>query len=340
MVKKRPTGILSSLAAEIGAVVPDWMTVMFFGKPGAKKLFFRPNTKTVSREGGAILVPDALLKDAPQHIKPIKHRIADIYLPRTALLRRELSIPAENRVKLGRAIELDTLQRTPFKPGEIYSAFSSKPGSAGKSVVEQWIVRRADITRLKELLAKLGIRTRKVFIESTKTPALADFSAEIAPRARNWAVFNSLIVVAIVATALGSYLLPAWRDYQAVVEQRAVNEELSKRALLMRSVLEEQKAGSTDRTAFLELTTNRMAFADVLSMITTSLPDAVWTTDVILQDARVVLRGSTAGSAAELALALNENPLFGPARLTGPVAQTSDKRERFEITMDLRRAAR
>ena len=336
MVTGQRSGFLNAFAAEISSVVPTWVKTMFLGHPWARPLVFDTAVKTISQKNGKIHLPATLLHTDEKGITPVKDQIVDVILPEEELLRREITIPEKLLSKADKIVSLDTIQKTPFKPADIYSATQLLNKHGQDTTVVQWISRRDHIEAIRARLARLGLRVRQVQIESNPSVTITDFSGEVAPRARAWRRVNAVLLLAAVVLMGGWFLAPSWTAYQTLKMQEVVNRTLSQETLALRESVDDLQGGASERTAFVERVSRHQTISSVLRDLTILMPDEVWLTDISIQRGRMLVRGSTAASAAELVLNLTRDQRFIAPRLTGPISQTADGRERFDLTLDLK----
>ena len=327
------SALLNAYRTEISSALPAWVKAMFLGQPMATPLVFNASTRKITTQRDGIHIPDTLLRTDVHGLETLTPQNVDILLPEKELLRREITVPTKSLSKLDQVIGLDTIQKTPFKPADIYSTTQVVSTNGSVSKVEQWIARRDHVETVRSRLAALGLNVRRVYVGEA---ALADFSNEVAPRARHWRAINALLILATVGLLSLWFLAPSWGSFQALQKQEIINSSLSKEAMALRQRVDGLQVGASERAAFIARVSQRQTVSSILRDLTVLMPDDVWLTDISIQNGRVVIRGSTAGSAAELVLSLTEDQRFLSPRLTGPVSQTADGRERFDMTLGLK----
>ncbi|MEL7092556.1 MAG: PilN domain-containing protein [Pseudomonadota bacterium] len=311
-------------------VVPDLPAAVLLGRPTARRLRFG-DVDRLKRVKGVLTAPSAWLKpDGPAPTKTRK-RTVDVLLPQDQLLKRAVKLPKTPRRVLAKAVSLDMVRRTPFKPGETYTVLSDVHTSAEGTTASHWIARRDDVDALRARLAGAGIRVRRILIEDGPKEPLADFSAQIYPAGKLWRGVNLLAVLVALAAGGWIWAQPALVAQEARIAQETELQSLTAQALQLRRTIEAQGSSESERSAFLARMTRRTPMATTLRAATVVLPDYVWLTDMAIDRNRVVVRGSTAGSAAQMLLDLPDNRLLRNPQLAGPVSQTNDGRERFEI---------
>ena len=320
---KMGTGVLSD-------ALPDWLGALLLGRPMARSLTFDA-VDTLTRKKGRLTAPVAWLKTGADVPARKGKRHVDVILPDAQLLKRAVKLPKTPRRMLGRAVTLDMLRRTPFKADQTYSVLSDIQQDGANTTLTQWIARRDDIDTLRSRLAKAGLVVRRVSVAGAKAGPLADFSAQIYPAGRIWRAINAVAVLVALMAGAWIWAEPALRAQEARVAQEAEVQRLTAEALALRQGMQAQSTEASERTAFLNRMTRRTPMASTLRAATVMMPDDVWLTDLAFDRARVTLRGSTAGSAAQMLLDLPRNRLLRNPQLAGPVSQTRDGRERFDI---------
>lgn len=310
--------------------LPDWLSALVLGQPITRALSFG-SVGSVKRQKGGLIAPAAWLN--PDADVPTKkgRRYVDVVLPGRQLLKRTVKLPKTPRRMLGRAVTLDMLRRTPFKPEQIYSVLSDVQADAASTTLTQWIARRDDVDGLRARLAQAGLTVRRVLVEGSPTAPLADFTSEIYPAGQVWRALNIVAVLVVLGAGTWIWAEPAFRAQDARRAQEAELQRMTTEALTLRQGMNTQSVAASERTAFLNRMTRRTPMVTTLRAATVMIPDDVWLTDMAIDRTRVTLRGSTSGSAAQMLLDLPRNRLLINPQLAGPVSQTRDGRERFDI---------
>lgn len=311
-------------------IMPDWLLAMVCGRPMARVLEFGP-TETLTRKGRRLIAPAKWLM--PGSDVPAKRgkRYVDVELPQRQLLKRDVKLPKTPRRTLRRVVMLDMLRKTPFKPDQTYSILTDVRSDTVHTTMTHWVARRNDIDALRTRLAQAGLMVRRVNIADIRAEPLADFSAQTYPAGRLWRLANVVAVILALAAGAWLWIQPVWKIQEARIAQEAELQRLTSEAVALRESMKSQSSEETERTAFLDRMTRRTPAVTILRAATVMMPDEVWLTDMAFDRARVTLRGSTSGSAAQMLLDLPRNRLLRNPQLAGPVSQTSDGRERFDI---------
>ncbi|MEO8531637.1 MAG: PilN domain-containing protein [Deltaproteobacteria bacterium] len=323
-------GLVARGASE---TLPDWMFTAFFGRPVARELVFSDDVSNVILRGKTLVAPTSLLKTEASS-SPGSYRGAVIaILPQHYCLERQIEVPAKGLAALASIAELDLTRRTPFRKSDVWWTVSAPTSVPNGFVVSQFVVKRSDVRALSARLALLGLRLTQVRIAGSSV--LADLSDTAAPSGRLWRRFNAGLAALGVILAMTLWLNPA---LVARADLRVLDTALAARrdeAVNLRSQVEVLREQKDAREQFLAEIVTRPRLSNVLRDLTVALPDTVWISDFVFSPIAVVVTGEIAGSAADLVLALSENRQFGNPRLTGPVSQTQEGRERFDLTVDL-----
>ena len=227
--------------------------------------------------------------------------------------------------------ELDLLRRTPFTLQYVY--WTLAPDAAREAdMLTQWVAKRTDIAAFRSMLATHGFRVRRFLVgRGPQSAVLADFTAEIAPRAKLLRWVNLGAACAMILALLSVWLQPAWQAQAETASQTLVLNTLRDQAVALRSEIEARKQIDADRAAFVDSFVQRTRVVDAMRHLSVALPDDVWASDLLVASDGITLNGETSQSAADLVLALTDaNLSFVPA-LTGPVSRTSEGKERFGI---------
>ena len=312
---------------------PAWFAAMFLGRPIARRATFADVPgPVISRRG--IVLPLALLgEDGAEAAAAPRFRagkVIDLHLPADALLRRMVEIPVSALARRRRVAELDLLRRTPFAAGEVAWTLGPPRREGAAARLDQWIVRREDVSGLAARVAALGFRVRDVLAEPAPEagPLLTLGAGEGSRRLRR---LNAVLVIAALLAAGASLALPTLRDLEARAGLERRVEELRAAAVEARRGLAEAEAIAGERGAFVERIAGRATLLETLRAVTVALPDDTWLSDLSLDGAGVAIAGETSGSAAELLLSLKRGGALGSARLSGPVSRTASGAERFTM---------
>lgn len=313
----------------------EFLKSIFWAEPIARPARFSPLVETPTVRGNILLLPSRLL-DEQIVGRSLRHHVVDLFLPIDSTLSREVELPTAAKRRIDDALVLDMIRATPFQPDDVYTTRSRATVQGNKLTVTQWIMKVRAIDALRSRLAELGIRLRRVQLETgSAIRPFADFSAEIAPHQRRWQIVNLLIVLAIGVTLVARTALPAIEAQHALAAIEQTNSELRATALAERTQFDEVAQTSSKRAEILAFVLDRPHLVGAIEALTAALPDDVWISDLTFAGNRITLAGNAGRSAAGVALSLGEDTSFSGARLSGPVARVADGQERFEITLDL-----
>lgn len=314
----------------LSSAMPDWLLALVFGRPMARALMFG-KADALTKKGGRLLAPMDWLKNGADVPEKRGKRFVDVMLPQGQLLKREVKLPKTPRRALGKAVALDMLRKTPFRTDQTFSILTDIRTEATGVSVTQWVARRDDIDGLRQRLARAGLIVRQVLVADIAAEPLADFCADVYPMGRVWRAVNVAAVLIAICAGAWMWAQPALVVQDARRAQDAEVERLTAEALTLRNSMQAQSTQASERTAFLDRMTRRTPVVATLRAATVMMPDDVWLTDMAFDRARVTLRGTTSGSAAQMLLDLPRNRLLLNPQLAGPVSQTADGRERFDI---------
>lgn len=324
----------------LSEILPDWFRAMFLGQPRAQVLSFDDTATELRKTSDGWVAPFSWLASAPENGKATQERVVDVVVPSQMILGRALKFPKKSARHLDRVVGFDTLQKTPFKPDQIHSVCDITGRDPAQIHVQQWIARKSDIEALAQNLATHGLRPRRFIIDGFSGPAMLDLSRDVAPLGGMWRTFNLIAACAILGALICLWALPVWSAYQARQAQEAELKTLTAQAVALRQDVDGLRRGASERAAFLDIMMQRQTMVALLREATALLPDSVWITDFTFEADRLILRGSVKGSAAQLVLDLPDNNVLKTPRLTGPVSQMGDGRERFDLVFDTKMVAR
>lgn len=317
--------------------LPDWLSSLFLGQPMARALSFG-SVEALTRTRDGLVAPEAWLKTGANIPHRKGRQFVDLILPDAQLLKREVKLPKTPRRMLQRVVTLDMLRRTPFKSDQTYTLLSEVRTNGAQTTLSQWIARRDDIDTLRKRLSQAGLMVRRVRVTTAPQTPLADFTSDIYRAGRLWRSLNAISVLIGLAAGGWIWAAPALELQKTRIDLEAEVQTLTAEAFALRQGMQAQSADASDRAAFLDRMTVRTPVVSTLRAVTVIMPDDVWLTDIAFDRTRVTLRGSTSGSAAQMLLDLPRNRLLRDAQFAGPVSQTGDGRERFDIVFETHRA--
>lgn len=312
---------------------------LFLGIPRAELLRFADFGSAVT-SGTAAVVPTTFLTVPRDSAFSGARTAVDVSLPVAHLLVRTLDIPKAPPKKLRQMLELDLIRRTPFKPADIHFAYAAKP-DAGQLAITQWVAKCADIASYRRNLNTHGYAVRRFVVEDGSTMhLLSDHTVEIAPHRRMWRVVNGIAVASAALAILTIWLWPAVQAQNNLATDATTLAQLRDRALALKADVDLQRTQAAERGRFVDTVMVRSRLVDTLRILTVSLPDTMWVSELNLQGQIVALTCEIAGSAADLVLELSaSHPEWTPS-LTGPVSRVSDGKERFTLTVQLQGGSR
>lgn len=329
MIRRSPSRIGAALAAWLSELIPDWLCALFWASPMARSVH------AVSADPKEAEIHLAALSDgeAPGPGTQMIGNI-DLHVPADHFFERVVSAPKSARSKLHALAELDLRHRTPFNPAEVHTQLGVSTTNGEQVQVQQWVVKRSDVSEWRRNLANRGMRLRRLYVEGQSRP-IADFSADIATGGHALRWINSLLVAGIVTCVLTGWMYPGWIAHEQSKALEAELVVLRAKALALRRDVDALRARDSERAVFLDTLFRRASLVDTLRELTVALPDEIWVEAITYSPERTTINGQIQGSAADLVLALGQRPAFINPRLSGRVSKTPADAERFEITIDL-----
>lgn len=342
MAGRPPSPLTRWVLEEARGIVPQWFAALFLGVSKTLPVRFSAGSTGIAERREGFVAPLQFLSEEEEHSSPVRGAKSAVIaeLPPGAYLARRIEAPARSSGQLAAIAALDLIRRTPFHPGEVYTALSAPRQDGSKLVATQWVIRRKDVDRLDRNLSAHGFALRGVRIEGeTTTPSLiADFSHRDRAKAGLWKTINGAALTVIVGAAVAVWLLPVWQHSTLLPSLRDRLQSSQTAAVALRTEIESLRSLADEQTAFLSTMIGRPHLSQNLRELTIAVPDETWLSELSYSQASLVLSGETTGSAAELVLSLAEVRSFGNPRLSGPVSRSAEGGERFEIVIDHRRA--
>jgi len=305
-------------------LAPVWLRRMFLAEPAASLL-------RLDRSKPYGLSPSVLLETQGKVPKP--NKTVDVVFPADIFLRRKISIPPTSRGQQRQVAAMDLVRRTPFKETEVHWALSDSKDTQATEL-EQWIIKKIDLSRYRQSLYSHGYQLRKALVPvGPHTVTIADFTLEVAPRVHLWRRLNAALLIVIIGFCAVIWLRPALEARAEVSRNQIVLDRLRNEALDLRAEVARRAEARDDQKAFIDTVLTRPRAVDALRQMTVALPDTVWLSDFLFTPSQITVNGETSQSAAELVLDLTENnrTRLLPA-LSGPVSRTAQGNERFGMT--------
>jgi general secretion pathway protein L len=265
-----------------------------------------------------------------------------VELPPERLLERRLMLPALAPADLAQAVRLEVASASPFGPDQTVFGYAAAPPQGGVCQVDVAITSRQQLQQL--LPADAGQAASEVWA----LPAGADRAAPLRPvvfqgfgegtreraalRALAWRLGLLVLGLALLAALLLSpTLLLRHRAQQAdqafVALQRQAAPQIAQREALMQRAERLRAIGQ-----FME---GQLALAPVMDMLTRTVPDGAWLTQLRAEGNKLVLNGN-ADDAAALVQLLAAQPGVRDVRLASPATRGQGaSKETFVIEMNL-----
>ena len=305
------------------------------GRPVVRRLGFRSNA--VDPPGYDFVVSEEELT-GPVTRTSRRGRLVDVFLPPHLLFQRTVELPRMSVKDLDRASLLDLERRTPFTIATVFVTRSPPERKEAGLLVRQWIIKRGELDRLTNRLSANGYTIRRVEVADRETRGpLIDRSRLIAPRAHVVPIVNIALAAVLTGSFFWSLMAPV-RDAHVEIDQlRAETALLATEAVNLRRAIDTASAQADSQALLQREMAEHVPVSRALELLTTVLPDDVWTVSLEIQGQRISASVTSVRPAAELVLLLAESPRLEDVRIAGPIARLPDGRERFDLELNLRR---
>jgi len=270
-----------------------------------------------------------------------------VELPHERALERRLMLPPLAPADLAQAVQLEAASASPFAAAQTVCGHVAAPPQGGVCRVDVVITSRQQIEQTLQEAASAapGLRAAP---EVWSLPADAPFGHALRPivlqgfgegvrqRAVRRGLTLRLALLALALVLLGGLLVTptallrqrAHQAQQALdVIQRQAAPQIAEREALMQRV---------DRLqAIAQVMDNQLALPPVLDLLTRTVPDGAWLTQLRIEGNKVVLNGN-ADDAAALVQKFSDQPGVRNAHMTQPATRARGAaKETFVIEMNL-----
>jgi general secretion pathway protein L len=259
-------------------------------------------------------------------------------LPLSQCFERRVELPKAARDDLRRMLNFDLERATPFRLGEVYTAYlpSGEAGAKGKQRVRQLVVKREAVDPLIADLKTAGLVP--AFVDCWQaTPASGlpvDFLEASGPSpsglARLVSAPRALAGLVVLLAGLAGAL--SLSRYEAALAQiGAETAKLRLEAGAVRAAMERSSVAVADLARLQRQKLGHVPSVEVLDELSRLLPDTVWLTDLRIEGDIADIAGLAKSGAALPSLFMG-SALFADAALIAPVTldQREDK-ERFSL---------
>jgi general secretion pathway protein L len=270
-----------------------------------------------------------------------------VELPRERALDRRLTLPPLAPADLAQAVQLEAASASPFAPGQTVRGHAAAPAQGGVCRVDVVLTSRQQIEqtlqeasaaqpRLPAMPEVWSLPGGAPAIGPMRPVVLQGFGEGARQRIARRGLSLRLGLLALVLVLLGGLLvtpsaLLRQRARQAEraldIVQRQAAPQIAERETLMHRV---------DRLqAISQVLDNQLAPSIVLDLLTRTVPDGAWLTQLRLEGNKVILNGN-ADDAAALVQKLSAQPGVSNARMTQPATRAAGAlKETFVIEMNL-----
>ena len=336
MTELSPSQLSSLISSTVPRFLPDWFRALFLGTPMAARIHFSGHAIAPPEDNQPVHGPSAAAISKAETARLQPGQVVDAVIPGRYFLKRRVSAPKTAENSLAAVAQLDLQRQTPLQLSAVKWILGARHRSGTRIDAEQWVAKKTDLALWKIQLEEAGVKVRRFFIEGAEDfGPIADYSSEIAPRARQWQFLNGLLLFTLFCLAVSWWLYPAWALGPQIRTLQEQTSKLRDEALQLRPRIEQLRGYDAEKTAFLDVINRQAVLSETLRELTVALPDSVWLERLTFTKNRLVFSGETKQSAPELVLELAANTRFQTPRLTGAVSNTPSGAERFEITLGL-----
>jgi len=270
-----------------------------------------------------------------------------IELPTDCVLERRLMLPPLAPADLAQAVQLEVASASPFGAGQTVLGYAAAPAQGGVCRVDVAITSRQQVEQVLQVAA-LEASSASAAPEVWVLPSGADPSAPLRPvvlqgfgegvrraaarRTLEWRLMLLALVLALLAALIvtPTFLLRqrARQAEQSLTDlQRRAGPQIAQREALMQRVERLQTLG--------HIMDGQLALAPVLDMLSRTIPDGAWLTQLRVEGNKLVLNGN-ADDAAALVQLLAAQPGARDVRLASPATRGQGaSKETFIIEMNL-----
>jgi len=313
---------------------PEWFGRWFLGCAKVTPLVFHNDSKGIVQKQ-TIVAPKSLLDGITENFRPTIVGPVDAYFPKDAFLIRPIEVPKKLRRKTNDIAKLDILASTPFMEGEFLWVVDFHSSKGPLLMGEIWIIKTQVVRTALASLEKLGLQTRKVFIEGKATVPLIDSGEVSNNKKTTWSLSLLLAVGLIVCGLLAPKLIAlvtAQRENQQLVK---IAEQLRTDTLSKRVALDQTNTAFQNQRDFLDRTQFKQPVSQTLRELTIAIPDSAWLSSISITNNVLIASGSVDGSAAEHVLELSKKDGFALVELRGAISRSGANRENFELILPL-----
>jgi general secretion pathway protein L len=252
---------------------------------------------------------------------------------------RQVTLPLAAEPDLHDIVRNEIDRQTPFRPEQAYFDFVvvERTPDSQTITVEIIVAKRAAVDNVVAFAARNGWGLKRATVEGAHSDRINLF--RFIPRATTSAVHSRIaLALAVCAAFLGGVALE--RSYtrlqaSATTLDSAVS-ELRKKAREAKDLEAELQRQQLQLTFLEKKRKDVPSPLDVLSVLTSSLPDDTWLTEAQITKREIRISGYSGDASAALA-ALNRSPRLSNARFTSPVTRDSEReRDRFNATVDIK----
>lgn len=272
-------------------------------------------------------------------------RTVGLRLPNSACFTRPTELPALARRDFAKLLGLDLERSTPFKRGDVLTAFEVDPTPTDKGMlkVKHLIVKRRPLEGVLSQIEAAGFNVTRIECLGADgmSPMPVTFEGPTETQAEEQPAQGPVRGLALAAVALACSALYLYVDrHESALQSLQANvDRLKVKAQAQRDALGKAQAAFAVVGNVGKLRAETVSKVAVLEELTRILPDTAWVSDVKIDGATVDISG-LATSAASLVPLLERSRLFMDAMSTSSFTfDPRDDKERFAIRIRIRNAA-
>jgi len=244
-----------------------------------------------------------------------------VELEGSAILRKRHEVPRTSRKRTARILEIKAQALQSSIGVELSSAFSRIERGPKHDIYEQTLVRSADLDKLKTITRQTGAELQQVSIDINGN--LHEVYQNLSRQKGAWAWWNVALI--LVVAGLG------WTRFQYQIEQRSLVDEkgsINQEIILTQNRLEERGAASAaaaqidaDLAILQETFLSDTRSPDLISALSTTLPDHSWLSMLQISDGEIRIRGTTHDEVAQLVDLMSEVDWIEAIELASPITR-------------------
>jgi general secretion pathway protein L len=267
-----------------------------------------------------------------------------VELPHDCVLERRLMLPPLAPADLAQAVQLEVASASPFGPAQTVSGHAAAPARDGVCRVDVAMTSRQQIDQALQAAASGPGPAPEVWVLPADVPegvawrpvVLKGFGESVRQHVARRGLLLRLALLALALALLGGLVVTptallrlrskqATQAFDAI--QRQAAPQIAQREALMQRVERLHAIG--------QVADGQVALGPVMDMLTRTIPDGAWLTQIRLEGSKLILNGN-ADDAAALVQKLAAQPGVRDVRLAAPATRSPGaNKETFVIEMNV-----